>query len=305
MFFLKISFFFTVLTLTTACGTYNVFEALEKEKPKNLKQAAIFLEEGNPAKAKEVILSQIPQPAQLVLQNSSPEVETFEYSQELATSMVGVENGGQILSMYAMAEAQTTNVNALNILVDIAQIDADLKSGASLMLLDQASDEAAIATFGPAMPPRCYEDATEVNSSLDKAIAILLATSILAGFDTEDIENKARELRASLLKEDLFNAAIYSQVNVICPVLEFDKDKDRKISEEEAAAISDERAEDLYQRINEAINFVQAMVDKTPGNENLDKALSRMKSYLEKIDSLDEVLSIGDKIRAFLVSQSK
>ncbi|NRA46936.1 MAG: hypothetical protein HRU09_18465, partial [Oligoflexales bacterium] len=141
--------------------------------------------------------------------------------------------------------------------------------------------------------------------SLDKAIAILLATSILAGFDTTDIENKIRELRASLLKEDLFSAAIYSQVNVICPVLEFDKDKDKKISEEEAAAISDERAEDLYNRINEAIGFVQAVVDKTPGNENLDKALSRMQSYLEKIDSLDEALSIGDKIRGFLVSQSQ
>ncbi|MFK7826790.1 MAG: hypothetical protein AB8G05_21790 [Oligoflexales bacterium] len=302
---IKISLIFVFFASVTACGTYNVFEDLEQENPQNLKQAALLLEEGNPSKAKEVILSQIPQPAQLVLQTESPNVETFEYSQELATSMVGVESGGQILSMYAMAEAQTSNVNALNILVDIAQIDANLKSGATLRLLDQASDDAAIATFGPAMPPRCYEDAIEINQSLDKAIAILIATSILAGFDTADIENKARELRASLLKEDLFNAAIFSQVNVICPVLEFDRDKDKKISAEEATEISDERAEDLYNRINEAINFVQAMVDKTPGNENLDKALSRMKSYLEKIDSLDDSLSTGDKIRGFLVSQSQ
>ena len=301
----KITIILLLFSSVVACGTYNVFTTLEKEKPQNLRQAALLLEEGNPVKAKEVILSQIPQPAQLVLQESSPSDNTFDYSQELAATMTGVENGGQILSMYAMAEAQTSNVNALNILVDIAQVDADLKSGASLNLTDQASDEAAIATFGPAMPPRCYEDAMSVNQSLDKAIAILLATSILAGFDTEDIENKARELRASLLKEDLFSAAIYTQVNVICPVLEFDTDKDKKISEEEAAAISDERAEDLYNRINEAISFVQAMVDKTPGNENLEKALSRMQSYLEKIDSLDESLSIGDKIRGFLVSQSK
>lgn len=295
--------FFTISL--AACGTFNAFNALEKEKPQDLKQAAILLEKGDAVNAKEVILTKMPQPAQLLIQETSPNVETFEYSKDLAASMTRVENGGQVLSMYAMAEAQSTNVNALNILVDIAQIDADLKNGANLYLYDKASDDAAIATFGPAMPPKCYEDATSVNQSLDKAIAILLATSILAGFDTDDIENKARELRASFIKEDLFNAAIFSQVNVICPVLEFDKDKDQKISEEEAAEISDERAEDLYKRINEAINFVQAKVDKTPGNENLDKALSHMKSYLEKIDSLDESLSIGDKIRGFLVSQSR
>lgn len=289
-----------------ACGSGNILESFESRKPEALQEAATFLEEGKPERAQAILLERVPEPTKLILQDSSSDTiySDISFSSNLASSMEEVADGPQILSMYANAEAQVQGVNSLNILVDIAQIDSDLKSDSSslaMTMIDAAGDEAAIATFGPAMPAKCKDDSATVNKSLDKAVAIILAAGILLGFDSSDL----RQLRASLPKADLFNAAIFAQVNVICPVIDYDLDEDKKISESESTAITDTQAEDLYQRIVTAIDYVQALVDKNPGNDNLDKALTRMNSYKSKVDEQGDELSLANKIRLFLVSQSQ
>jgi len=294
-----------VLTLCPGCGTHNLFTKMEKE-PTKLEQAAIFLEDGDPTRAQEVILNQVAPASKIILQDEKATLDTtITYSQNLASSMEGVENGGNLLSMYANAEAQKSGVNALSIMVDIIEIDNELKAGSSLALTAKEDDDKAIATFYPAMPAECHQDATGVLESLDKAVAIILATAILLGFNSDELEEKIRDARKSVSKEDMFNAAIFSQVAVICPAMSYDTNHDKVISDEEAQAITDTQAEELYARIVKAIDWIQALVDANPGDENLAKAVKRMREYQDKIDTQAEDISLANRVRIFLVENSR
>ncbi|MBF0440820.1 MAG: hypothetical protein HQK54_02840 [Oligoflexales bacterium] len=294
--------------IVIGCGRSSVLQRFEK-KPKDLKLAARLLEEGNPEEAQTVLRSQMPETSGLILQTKpvgNSTGESLAYSKELAASMKGVANGEKLLSMYATAEAQIQGVNALNILVDIVDIDNNLKKkeGSKLYLYDSTSDKEAIATFYPAMPKKCKTAFKEVNKALDKALAIIYSTVILRGMLESDMtaEND-RAIRRSVSKANMFNAGIFCQVNFICEVMGQDTDGDTVISDAEAANISLELALEMYRRIDEGIASVQALVDANPKDSNLAKALERMVQYKSKIDNgtgKDQLQRLKD----FLVSQS-
>ena len=296
--------FLVMVGVTSGCGgTSNILKQYDK-KPQDIDKAAILLEENNPQGAKSVLLQQIPQAAQLVLGDDSLKADDLAYAQSLAASMQNVPSGDRILSMYATAEAGSQEVGALNIMVDIMQIDDQQKASATSLKLDQAGDNQAIATFYPAMPAKCSTNSAAVLQGLDHAIDILYATAILRGFDTSNLSAHKIELIASLTPADMFNNAIFCQVNFICRVMNLDTNGDKSISAGEASAIgSIAEATRIYGRIQSAIDAVAAMTAVNPKNTNLAKALKRMQDYKAKIDN-SPGNSLLEKLIGFLVSQS-
>lgn len=296
---------FNVVVAGWGCGTANYFQRFEK-KPTGIDQAALLLEGNQPEKARDLLLSKMPATSQVLLSTNVEATGDIGFAKNLAESMLGVKGGESLLSMYATAEAQTQGVNALRILIDLSTIDKNLKAAdeASLTLLDKASDDAAISTFYPAMPPKCDLKSREVNLSLNKSMAVIYATAILRGFDASQLSTVSRELRKYLSTSNQFNAAIFSQVAFICQVMGLDGDANTEISVDEAAKIDNALAKDIISRIDEGIATVQAMVDNNPEDKNLNKALSRMSQYKTKIET-NAAPTLEEKLRDFLVSQSK
>ena len=285
-------------------GTTNLLKQYEK-KPGNFDKAAKLLEDGNPIGARSVLLNQMPEASQLILLDDNRALDDYSFSKELAQSLGGVAGADKILSMYATTEAAVQDVSALNIMVDIMEIDDNLKSSGASLNLDQASDDAAISKFYPAMPSKCATLSAVVMRGLDKAIAILYATAILRGFDETDLAAHKVELLQSLTEADMFNNAIFCQVNFICRVMNLDADGDKAVSSAEAAAIGSlSEATKIYDRIPAAIDAVKAMVVANPKDKNLPKALKRMEDYKAKIDN-DAGSTLLEKLMNFLVSQSR
>ena len=292
-------------SLAASCGgTTNIFEHYEK-KPERLDRAALLMEQGDPAGAQAVLLEQVPPEAGQVLISETSSADDVAYAQKLASSMQGVANGQKILSMYATAQAGVNDVGALNIMVNIMKIDDQQNAGGSSLRLDQAGDDQAIGTFYPAMPAKCSNDSQSVLHGLDKAIAILYATAILNGFDPSDFTSHKVDLIAALTAADMFNNAIFCQVNFICRIMNLDTDGNKSISTTEAAAIGTvAEATLIYSRIQSAIDAVSAMVKVNPKDKTLAKALTRMQDYKTKIDN-NSGSTLLEKLANFLVSQSK
>ena len=290
--------------MINACSDYSLFKPYAKS-PEGLEKIALLMEEGNAGEAKQLILQQLPAASQLIL-NQNVTTNDLTYSATLASSMINIENGANQLSMFANADAQANGVQTLNILVEINKIDSETKAEQAGLQLDADDDAKAIATFHPAMPKSCASDSSLVEGVLDRDMAVILATGILRGFNAEDIETKIDELRASLTKPDMFNNFIFSQVAFICPTLQLDANQDTKFSTEEvqASVWPDEKAENLYKRIEIGIASVAALSAVNPTDQNITNALNRMNLYKKKIDEVTSVVSIADKMRAFLVSQS-
>ncbi len=288
-----------------SCNTYSVLHQFEKD-PEGMDEIAMLLEEGEAEEAQSEILKQVPSAAGKLLTsetlNFSDDSEMSDYITDLAASMAGVSNGEQLLSIYATAEAQTAGVVAIDFITDLVIIDAEQPS--SSLYLDSSDDEDAIQRFYPAMPTSCNNDAAPVQFSLDKAMAIVLATAILKGFDPDDVLTEIRKLRASVSDANLLNNAIFSIVAFICPAMSYDTDGDTIVSEAESLEIADEDAVNFYERSSIAIDSVQAMVDVNSNDKNLAKALARMEKYRDMIDDMDSELSLANKVRGFLVSQS-
>ncbi len=272
------SFFFIIAI--AACGDANYFKNYDKG-PEGLDKIASALESGNPEKAKSAILDTLPTASQLIITNSNPDYDNDAFSKQLADSMSGVDDGAELLSLYSNAEAQSAGVNALTILVKVSQLET---TTTSLV----ANDE-AIGKFGPAMPEQCKKSSSSVLKSMDLSEGVALAASMLRSLDT---------------KEDLLNRAIFSEVAIICRVLNLDSDSDGKISADEAKTLTSDDAVYLYNRLVRAIDRLKAVAERLSTVKSLKKAYERVQSYKDKIDASTGT-DTTEKLRAFLITNSK
>jgi hypothetical protein len=265
-----------------ACGD-NLFDFTRSES-KDVDQALLYLENGEPKKAVTLLLTMIPEAAAKVLKEEKSTGEEFNKKLNTALNTMSREEKEEILPVLAHSISESEGVEVFNVIKEAI----DIESGNSTQLKLNYDCEKEAKKLGQYLD--LIPDNTQVAlEAILKSTAIFNVVNSVVDAEGEFVEFRDVDI-SSKLSEFIYDVLGYNSV------IKLRVDVNNQLTEANKEDITEKDAELIYNLMSESVRILDNIRAR---DENYEKFYKGMKKNLDKIDS--KTPPRVNKVREWLV----